>query len=197
MTRYMQERKNRLEDEMITNYAVFGQLGGLILSLLGFMKWLTTYNAVMSYVLLGLTAFGLYMIISGVILPQSLEWCYKPFSIVGNKIGELIFDILLLIVYFVFVLPVGIFMRRKNHDYLYLEWDGQYPFAEREGFTSWKSSGMTSRNGMLSTSARIIEVFMMNGKYILIPAVMILIALGIILFFVSSSVMAPFIYTLF
>ena len=197
MTRYMQERKNRLEDEMITNYAVFGQLGGLILSLLGFMKWLTTYNAVMSYVLLGLTAFGLYMIISGVILPQSLEWCYKPFSIVGNKIGELIFDILLLIVYFVFVLPVGIFMRRKNHDYLYLEWDGKYPFAEREGFTSWKSSGMTSRNGMLSTSARIIEVFMMNGKYILIPAVMILIALGIILFFVSSSVMAPFIYTLF
>ena len=186
-----------MTDEMITNYAVFGQLGGLIVSLLGFMKWLTTYNAVMSNILLALTAFGLYMIISGVILPQSLEWCYKPFSIFGNKIGELIFDVLLLIVYFVFVLPVGLFMRRKNHDYLYLEWDDKYPYDEKNGFTSWKSSGASSKNGMLSTSARIIEMFMMNGKYIFIPAVLILIALGIILFFVSSSVMAPFIYTLF
>ena len=159
MTRYMQDRKERLEDESIGNYAIFGQLGGLIISLLCFMKWLTTYNAVMSYILLALIAFGLYMIISGVIIPQSLEWCYRPFSVFGNKIGEIIFDVLLLIVYFVFVLPVGLFMRRKNHDYLYVEWDDNYPFSERNGFSSWKSSASSSKGGMLGTSARIIQMF--------------------------------------
>ena len=58
MTRYLQDRKERLEDEMITNYAVFGQLGGLIVSLLGFMKWLTTYNAVASNILLASLIFS-------------------------------------------------------------------------------------------------------------------------------------------
>ena len=197
LTRYMHDRKERLEDEAIGNYAVFGQLGGLIISLMCFMKWLTTYNTLMSYILLALTAFGLYMMITGVIVPQSLNWIYRPFSIFGNKIGEIIFDVLLLIVYFVFVLPVGLFMRRKNHEYLYAEWDDKYPFDERSGFTVWKSSASSSKGGMLGTSARIIQMLMMNGKYIFIPAVIILIALGIILFFVSSSVMAPFIYTLF
>lgn len=166
MTRYMQDRKDRLEDEAIVNYAVFGQLGGFIVCLLCFMKWLTTYNALMSNILLALFAFGLYMIISGVIIPQSLEWCYRPFSVFGNKIGELIFDVLLLIVYFVFVFPVGFFMRRKNHDYLYFEWDEKYPFNERSGFTSWKSSVSSSKGGIFRTSTRIIQLFMLNGKYI-------------------------------
>ena len=195
--KYLQDRKARLDEKLVNDYAIFGQLGGIIIFILSFAKWLTTYGEITSKILVALMIFGVYMISSGVIIPQSLNWCYKIFSVIGNKIGEIIFKILLFIVYIIFVLPAGYFMRNKKYDYLYLSWNDKYPFEEKNGFTQWHSSGNLSGNGFLSTSGKLLGLFIANGKYIFIPAVLILIALGIILFFVSSSVMAPFIYTLF
>lgn len=197
MTEYMIERKKRMDDQMLKDYSVFGQLGGLIFCIIGFMKWLTTYNEVLASLLVIIIAFGLYLMVSGIVFPQSIAWFYKLFSFVGNKIGNIIFGILLTVVYLVFLIPVSRFIKRKKGKYLYLSWNGEYPGNEKTGFISWMGTDIADKKGMLGTMTGLMGTFINHGQQIFVPIVVLLVILGVILFFVSSSVMAPFIYTLF
>ena len=205
--KYLNDRKKRLELEEISDLAIFGQVGGLIFCWLSGTAWINlcwfepskwlNYGRVLSPLMVLIFAFGLYMIFCGVIIPQWLNWFYKIFSYIGNKIGEIIFKILLTILYVIFVIPIGIIYNKHRQKYLYAFWDDKYPYDEREGFTDWKPADTSNKKGMAGTSLKLFGMLVNNGQYILIPVVIFLIALGIILFFVSSSVMAPFIYTLF
>ena len=56
------------------------------------------------------------------------------------------------------------------------------------------------RRGKPSLTRRfltVLQFFARRGHYIFLPTLVVLLALGLVLFFVKSSVLAPFIYTLF
>jgi hypothetical protein len=43
----------------------------------------------------------------------------------------------------------------------------------------------------------VLQFFARRGHYVFLPTLLILLALSVVLFFVKSSALAPFIYTLF
>jgi hypothetical protein len=56
------------------------------------------------------------------------------------------------------------------------------------------------RAGKLSAPKRFLDIltfFARQGHYLFLPTLVVLIALGMVLFFVKTSALAPFIYTLF
>jgi hypothetical protein len=51
--------------------------------------------------------------------------------------------------------------------------------------------------GTRTSMIGVLAFFIRRGKILLLPAVIILIAFGLALYFVKTSVLAPFLYTLF
>ena len=51
--------------------------------------------------------------------------------------------------------------------------------------------------GLSSQIFVVVGYFIRNGHFVLVPVVVFLLLAGLVLFFVKSSALAPFIYTLF
>lgn len=196
LTKYMELRTKSLKEKEMKDDAVFGLLGGIIMVALGSLRWLISVSWI-SCIWLFIALTGGLLFLTGLIAPCLLRKIYRVFSIVGNKIGEIIFWTLLIIVYCLFIIPVGILMKKKREEYFYAEWENEYTGKEKSGFIVWSGKEKSDRNGMLGTVWGLMEYVIGNGKSFLLPVIVVLIVLGIILFFVSSSVLAPFIYTLF
>ncbi len=197
MTEYIRCRRERLARKEIRDLSLFGQLGGLILFVLALFKYFTAFQTWQVCIVFLVGVLGMYLSLGGFFFPKSIKWLYRGFSYVGDKIGQIIFCVLLTILYFCLVTPISIIMKRNKESYLLSEWQGEYSGLERWGFTKWSQVKVTERKGFLGAVLKVMGTFAGNGQYILIPSVLILVILGIILFFVSSSVLAPFIYTLF
>ena len=194
MTKYIRDRKNRLATKEIKDYIIFGQIGGLLFIVIGIVRYLFGVTRFSTASACAAGFVGSYLVMMGVVYPEGLAWFYKSFSFVGNGIGKIMFSILLAVVYIGIVIPVSLLKKHEREMYLLMEWDGEYPGKEISGYFDW--SGVV-RNEERGTIFQLIGDLVENGEYYLIPVVVILVVLGTILFFVSSSVMAPFIYTLF
>jgi len=114
--------------------------------------------------------------------------------------GRIIFSVILTALYILFILPVGLFLRRKRETQGYFTW-GQTPPAPRSMFADInqrKSPALkTGKASYFGIVYKLLSVFITNRKFILIPIVIILVIVGLVLFFVSSNVMTAFIYTIF
>ncbi|MDR0220621.1 MAG: DUF5989 family protein, partial [Lachnospiraceae bacterium] len=128
------------------------------------------------------------------------------FFVVGNFIGRVIFSVLLAVIYIVLVLPIGAFMARKRPDYLLMEWDEgfdeEWEDVAESALAPWQdmaggADSLTKRKGFVYSIFRLFAYFTMKRHFILLPLLGILLLLGLVFFFISSTVIAPFIYTLF
>lgn len=196
MTEYLKKRKFRLDERRVKDSSLFGLMLGTILIIISFLRWIVSYSN-MSYFWEVSGVIGFFLFMTGALVPQCITCFYNGMRYVGNKIGNIIFSVLLFIVYAIFVIPISFFIKDRKKDYSYILWDDEYKGEETSCFLPWKEKKKVEAKGIRGATFGLIQYFILNGKIIFVPVVIILLMIGIILFFVSSSVFAPFIYTLF
>jgi len=199
MTETYLERKTRrdaVEEEK--NHIIFGLMGGIILMLAGGLNWLTATGA-WEIACICIAALGLIFVLLAIVVPALLKYPYRAFRFFGNTMGKTIFSVILTVLYVLLILPVGLLQRRKRESQGYFTWE-QPPPEARSMFADLARIGGPEKAGSASyfgIAYRLLAVFAANRKFILIPIVIILVIVGLVLFFVSSNVMTAFIYTLF
>ena len=196
MTEYMKKRKLRIDEKKVEDSSLFGLMSVIILILISFLRWIVTYSN-MAYLWEISGAIGILLFMAGALVPQSITWFYNGMRCIGNKLGNIIFSVLLFIVYGIFVVPISFIMKNRKNNYSYILWDDEYKGEENSCFSPWKEKKKVEAKGIRGVSFGLIQYMILNRKFIFIPVVVVLLMIGIVLFFVSSSVFAPFIYTLF
>jgi hypothetical protein len=197
---YLARREARLAVEELKREIIFGFVISTILLVIGTWRYFLVVGA-SDLVSLGLAAAGALGILLTLILPSAWR---RPESWLGTAlraIGGFLFTVLLTLVYGLLVTPVGWVLRTmKGSDPLY-SWTSAPP----EGMEGWRPKQVLyeaniGQRANLSVARRFIKVlqfFASQGHYLFIPTLLLLLVLGMILFFVKSSALAPFIYTLF
>ncbi|WP_334916506.1 DUF5989 family protein [Nostoc sp.] len=146
---------------------------------------------------------GIGLIAISLLLPSAISLFQSFLQKMTEKIGEKIFLLILLASYFLFILPIGILLRRQKTNNSFHTWQDKF-IAQAEGWIQWENGediqplqpGAKKRPLILQL-VWVVAYFIRNGHYLLIPVLVLLLVLGLILFFVKASALAPFIYTLF
>lgn len=201
---YLQIKQRREVYEDQKGEIVFGLLGGFILLLFGIMNNWPIYGSFNLFAIMSLAiiATGLCLIFLGIVAPSLLRLPYKGFVFIGKKIGNALLLVFLTVIYGVMVLPVGLIMRKKRKSLGFFSWSGDFPYKE----TSFEEIETAENNGFegsikspfLKNIYKLFGTLVRNKRAFLIPAAVILVLLGLILFFAASNVVFNFfIYTLF
>jgi hypothetical protein len=201
---YLQRLQERRDTAELKRVIVFGLVLGWLLVIVCGSKYLFVVGAKdalwkagmwLGFVILGIT----------VIVPSLLTVVEHAFKAVGEVLGKAIFAVLLGIIYFVLFTPVGLIMQRRGvrpfHSWKDLpraeEIEGWVPKEQVAAAPGAAATG-TSRNlPLIAQPFLVLGYFIRNGRYVFVPALVLMIVFGLVLFFVQSSALAPFIYTLF
>lgn len=199
---FLQRRQRRLSSRELTQQIVLGYGFGFILLIFGAFKY---YLSVGSWDALWLPVMiiGGCMVVVTLIAPFMLQPVDKLLRFVGNAVGHKIMLVILAVLYYVLIFPVGALLRLFKGSAPIYKWDRGKPPA----MVGWhkkelpadvaeaqeQGRGRKSKSGML----KVVVFFARTGKVLFIPVLLILISLGVALFFLQSSIIAPFIYTLF
>jgi Family of unknown function (DUF5989) len=142
-------------------------------------------------------AAGLLLIALSVILPQGFGLVEAMLRRVGSVIGETALKASLILVYFGVMTPIGGGMRLVRGAAPIHSWQGGPP-RPAEHWRDKSMSCVVRGNGTGKTSFfSVLSFFVEGGKILFLPALMVLLGVGLALYFVNTSVIAPFIYTLF
>lgn len=199
---YLQRLKQRQQLADLKEQIIFGLTLGWLMTLLGgfhyffvggtgdrFWQWMF--------------CFGIGLISLSLILPAAITIIQKPLQAATQKIGELLFSLILILNYFLLILPVGILLRRIQTKNSFHTWKHK-PLTETSEWMDWRSQEPiqvlqrdVKKRSLMLQFAWVIAYFFRNGHYLLIPALLLLGVLGLIMFFIKASALAPFIYTLF
>lgn len=191
---YLQEKKIRENRKNYKDNVLFGMLGGVFLAFLSFVQFLRVgkgWDILWAIVFV----FAILLFMIAIIYTPLVEPIKNGFMKVGNAIGNLVFKLLLIIMYITFFIPAGKLMDKRKYEFY--SWEtglsGAKGFIDREMLYN-SDSDYSDKNISLY---RVISFFMERRQFVMLPALVILLVLGIVLFFLSSTVVAPFIYTLF
>lgn len=122
----------------------------------------------------------------------------------GGWVGHTLMTLMLTVLYFMLICPIGLLLRATKGTHPIYGWTDQLP-VEMEGwhrkeFAVDIEALLQQRFGQKKRRVGVINVMMFfaaRGHYVMMPVLLTLVALGITLFFLQTSALAPFIYTLF
>lgn len=201
---YLQEKQQRKAYEDQKGEIVFGLLGGFILLVFGIMNNWPIYGsfnlfAIISYVFITI---GLCFILLGIIAPSLLRLPYKGFVFIGKKIGNSLLLVFLTVIYIIMVVPVGLIMCKKHKDLGFIAWSGEFSYEEKAfeeiGTDVKKDVAGSIKSPFLKNIYKLFGTLVRNKRAFLIPAAVVLVIVGLILFFAASNIIFNFfIYTLF
>jgi hypothetical protein len=199
-SRYLQQLALRREAEEVRHLIGYGLTLGWILFLVGSfllccvpsrVDWLWTVTALV----------GVAHLVLAVLVPQLLAWPERIWMTVARWQGHVVMTVLLTAVYYLLLWPVGCFSRRYKRGFV--QWSGQQP----EVVTAWQPIDLAGEESPSIANSRsrslpmllagVVGFFFRRGNYVLLPILILLLVLGLVLFIVQSSVLAPFIYPLF
>ena len=135
-------------------------------------------------------AVGLIIICMTIIYPKSLKYPKKIFSKIMNVIFYFLYVILLAIIYYICVFPIGGILKHIKTSESYKE---ESNFSE---YTNTKYSIEKKKRNRLFQALEIFRIFLKKENIILLPSLTIIIILGLVFVFLQSNIIAPFIYTL-
>ena len=199
---FLARRESRLASKRLTQLLVLGYGIGLIALVLGMCKYFFVAGA--SSALWGAVAwFGGAALLVTAIVPFIWQWPEKVIHRFGNWLGHGVMTALLVLVYFLFFWPVGALIRVVKGSRPIYEW-GATPASGMQG---WQTKELprdvaTAERAVRGGKRRVgflgvLVFFVRRRLYFLIPVLVVLVSLGIALFFLQTSALAPFIYTLF
>lgn len=197
---YLVRRQARLALQELKLRIVFGLVISTLLLTIGVWRhWFVVgAGAEVALVLIMAGALGLALTL---IFPTA--WGL-PESLLGRAlrvVGGGLFAILLSLVYVLFITPVGWLVGKlKGRDPIY-----SWTLAPPDGMEGWHPKqvlceahlGSAGRSSSARRFVKIVRFFIERGHYLFLPTLVVLMALGLVLFFVKSSALAPFIYALF
>jgi hypothetical protein len=206
MSTFLQRKRAIDAVKAVKGTAMFGMVGGLILFLLGGIKWFFSGNP---WVLLWATLFftGAAFFLVGLCLPSKLTGVEKGFVKIAHGIGTVIFGLLLTIIFYLLLCPVGLFLRiiagrapffswsensRRGHPLTDSFWQPKVTVVDHR-----TAAASAQRAPVILQLFAVLSYFIKHGHFIYLPILLILLVLGLMLFFLKSSSLAPFIYTIF
>jgi hypothetical protein len=197
---YLRRRATRLAFEELKREIIFGMVISTMMLAIGAWRYFIVIGAD-DALWRGIAILGAMGLVVAVVFPTLWKGPEVLLSAVMRKFGGFLLGILLSMVYILLFAPIGWWVRKtKGKDPIY-SWDEAAP-AGMEGWHSKESLFEINALGkgkpnLLWRMLEVLRFFARRGHYIFLPALIILIALGMVLFFVQSSALAPFIYTLF
>lgn len=184
---YISRVKEREFKKEIKDCAAFGIMTcGILMLISGWFYFFTMsdyHNAWLCILIISTVMF-----ICGVVIPQLLYYPQKLISAVGNFIFLVFFRFLLIIVYILTILPIGL-IHKNTPDMNLQDWTNKV-------FDYSLSGNYKYHHNKLIHCLNIVKFFINKKQWFLIPAIIILLVLGLIFAFVQSSLFLPFIYTI-
>jgi hypothetical protein len=200
-TRYGMQLAERRETAHIEQLANFGLSVGWVCTLLGGFCWFCVVSQLDALWFL-LFATGLVLQSTAVLVPELLDVPCRLWMRLAHLQGWLIMSVLLTIIFFVLITPAGWLLRWRHGTHPFYSWNEHAPAA-----IGWEAlPPQTTSPGKLVTERRrslpmllvsTVSFFYGRGHYLVLPVLIVLLVLGMVLFFVQGSVLAPFIYTIF
>jgi hypothetical protein len=199
-SRYSQRLALRREAAAIRRQTGYGLVMGWILLLVpGFIYFCVPSRLDWLWAVLS-TLGGLHLA-AAVILPQALAWPERAWMAVARWQGWLVMTVLLTIVYYGLIWPAARWSRHTTRGFV--SWDDEPP----PPISAWEITDLADLGdddvlreryrSLPVLLASVIGFFIRRRNYVLLPILILLIVLGLALYFAQSSVVAPFIYTLF
>lgn len=201
-TTYLGRLHVREARKQLTHDVVFGYFVSTLLAGLGFVKVcmaIGTSDAVWLPVMIA----GLAGWLVTLAYPSAWGGPQRMVRLVGGAIGHTLFNILLTLIYFLLFWPLGVLLRLHHGTDPFYRWQAQPPVP----MEAWHPKTVTLDEGKTTESDRatpawmapfmVLAFFARRGHYIALPVLIIMLALGLILFFLQTSSLAPMIYTLF
>jgi hypothetical protein len=197
---YMQRLALRREVAEIRRLIGYGLTLGWILTLVaGFLFFCV--KSQLDWLWCSLMLLGIGHLVLAATLPQALIWPERIWMAIARWQGHIVMIVLLSGVYYLLLWPASRLSRSPAVGFFR---GGEQPPATTTAWQAIERSG-DEPQGALQSRYRglpillfdVIGFFVQRGNYILLPIVILLIVLGLVLFIVQSSVLAPFIYPLF
>lgn len=198
---YLERLRARRFRRDLQQTIVFGYVLGFLMLLVFSFQWRYTHNwSDELMVLLALT--GVAMIAITLVAPTVLNPARLLWVKLTGKIGAALFGFLLAILFLLALTPLGWYRRFRRGTAPFYTWvDTAPPHAEgwvRKSIPAEvELSGSEKPLPLILQPIRVITYFLRRGEYAIIPLIVLLALLGLVMFFVQSSSLAPFIYTLF
>jgi hypothetical protein len=127
-------------------------------------------------------------------------WLFRKLA---GGIGHTVFSLLLSILYLGFFWPAGLIMRLRKGSHPIYAWTSEPP----KGMEGWTRKRVETIGDKDTRGEKVrhlalqpffvLSFFIQRGHYLLVPVLVLLMALGLLLFFIQTSPVAPMIYTLF
>lgn len=201
---YLRELADRREAEQIRQLTSFGLTIGWLFTLTGGFCWFCVVSQI-DWFWHSLLLAGVALILLGTLLPQALEVPHRAWMSLAHLQGRLVMSVVLTIFYLALITPLGWWERRRHR--------GSSPFhswqeTPPQVITAWEKlptaeqpeTAATYRRrkarSLISLFAETLAFFFRRGHYLLLPILILLLVLGLVLFFVQTSALAPFIYTI-
>ena len=181
---------------------VLGLVGGWLLLLIGAFRFFYEVHArsatAIAVLVAGGALFGM-----GLLWPQGLAGVERGVRAGTSWIGKTVLMAFLSLTYFAVITPVGLVWRALRGSHPFYAWTTSPP-AAMEGWVP-KSVVDDARAASAEAGIRrlvtqpffVVGYFVRNGQFMLLPVVVFLLVAGLVLYFVKTSALAPFIYTLF
>lgn len=160
----------------------FAIIFGLVLLLFVLFRLITDNNIAHDkfyFFLLGLSLIDFFILI---FIPSKIKYFKCIFSYLTKAIFRIILSTMLLIIYIIWFIPSSIICN-INHK------DKNTSFVDKS-----KNIVKETKNNIFSQIKSIISYFIIEGSWYLLPLLIILIIIGLILFFAQSSAITPLIY---
>lgn len=199
-TTYLARRAARLAHEALKREIIFGMVISTMLLAAGLWCYYIVVGA-NDRLWQAVAMLGAVGWLAALVFPVLWKGPEQLLGAVMRKLGGFLLGALLALVYGMLITPVGWLIRLvKGADPIYA-WDGPAP-AGMEGWQRKEvlfetNAGPAGKPNLLRRLLSVLRFFAERGHYVFLPVLIILIALGMVLFFVQSSALAPFIYTLF
>lgn len=199
---YLRRLRERRQVSRMKQLVVFGHvLGWFIILFSGFQYFFViTKNDHLWEILIVL---GIVLMLLAIVIPSSLSWLEKALRLPTQYIGEIILKIILIMIYFFVVMPVGLMLALHRGTKPFYAWNDKCDIP----FQGWLEKQVpkeledrklrNKKRPLLLQPILVLGYFLHNGNYIFIPAITLMISLGLVMFFLKTSSLAPLIYTLF
>lgn len=193
MTSHLERHRERQSGAQFRRQVTFGLALGWILVLVG-----GAYAFFVPFSLGGLWttvfAVGVALLMTSMLRPTAMEPVERLFRNLTQPIGNFIFKSVLTIVYYLVITPAGRLMGSGEQFY---NWQSPEQAPQE---TAWVERGVPqTRVGPSGAPLgyRVLAAFVSRSNAAMLPAVLILVLGGLLMFFLETSAFAPFIYTLF
>ena len=135
---------------------------------------------------------GLLLVALGVIVPAALAGPERLWMLLGETIGRLVLSVILLVVYLAIVLPSGLVVRMTSTARGFLVWSSTTRTGVVTGAPGWVPKTIDDNRDRGDESRflafRTVSFFIRRRAWFIIPALIVLVLLGILFFFVQDEV---------